>query len=76
MTSTLETGGITGIQDKDYKLIWFVESCLNNSLRLDAYIQDGARAEDTGLIDLFRKAQSDSHKGAVRPRLGLTSPVP
>ncbi|MBD9733872.1 MULTISPECIES: hypothetical protein [unclassified Streptomyces] len=64
MSSGTETGGVTGTQDKDYNLIWYVEACLSNALRLDSYIQDAERAKDTEVADLFRKAQADSRKGA------------
>ncbi|MEV3972936.1 hypothetical protein AB0K68_33180 [Streptomyces sp. NPDC050698] len=64
MSSSSETGGVTGTQDKDYNLIWYVEACLNNALRLESYIQDAERAKDTEVADLFRKAQADSRKGA------------
>jgi hypothetical protein len=59
-----EAGHVTGTMDKDYDLIWFVESCLNNALRLETYRQDAERAHDTDLAELFGKAQSDSRKGA------------
>jgi hypothetical protein len=59
-----ETGQITGTPDKDYNLIWFVEKCLNNALRLETYIADAERAGDTELADLFRRAQAESRKGA------------
>jgi hypothetical protein len=59
-----ETGGITGTADKDYNIIWFTESCLDNVLRLETYVADAARAGDDELADFFRKAQSDSRKGA------------
>ncbi len=55
MTDT-ETGNVTGAKDKDYDLIWFVEACLSNALRLEIYIQDADRSGDSGLADLFRKA--------------------
>lgn len=64
MTSTAETGGITGTPDKDYNLIWYVEACLDNALRLENYIQDAERDKDTEVVELFRKAQADSRKGA------------
>lgn len=35
--STQETGTVTGAKDKDYHLIWYVEACLSNALRLEAY---------------------------------------
>ncbi|HEX6468257.1 MAG TPA: hypothetical protein VF069_04110 [Streptosporangiaceae bacterium] len=59
-----ETGHVTGTKDKDYNLIWFVEQCLSNALRLETYIQDAERAGDTELADFFRRAQAESKKGA------------
>ncbi|MEU0007864.1 hypothetical protein ABZ079_27160 [Streptomyces sp. NPDC006314] len=64
MTSTSETGDLTGTRDKDYNLIWYVEACLSNALRLEQYIQDAERDKDNEVVDLFRKAQADSRKGA------------
>jgi hypothetical protein len=64
MTSAAETGQVTGTVDKDYNLIWFTEQCLQNALRLETYISDAERAGDNEVADLFRKAQSDSRKGA------------
>ncbi|MFD8374807.1 hypothetical protein ACFV2Z_29200 [Streptomyces sp. NPDC059688] len=64
MTSTSETGDVTGTRDKDYNLIWYVEACLSNALRLEQYIQDAERDKDSEVVDLFRKAQADSRKGA------------
>ncbi|MFB0620208.1 hypothetical protein [Streptomyces sp. AGS-58] len=64
MTSTSETGDVTGTRDKDYNLIWYVEACLSNALRLEQYIQDAEREGDNEVADLFRKAQADSRKGA------------
>jgi hypothetical protein len=51
-------------KDKDYNLIWFVEACLSNVLRLETYIQDADRDGDTELADFFRRAQGESPKGA------------
>ena len=62
--TTTETGSITGTKDKDYNIIWFTEVCLNNVLRLETYIKDAEREGDNELADFFRKAQSDSRKGA------------
>jgi hypothetical protein len=59
-----ETGMATGTKDKDYNLIWFVEQCLSNVLRLEVYIADAERAGDTELADFFRRAQAESRKGA------------
>lgn len=62
--TTSETGQVTGTADKDYNLIWFTEKCLNNTLRLEAYIQDAQRQGDSELAEFFSKAQADSRKGA------------
>ena len=43
MTSTSETGTVTGTKDKSYNLVWFTEACLSNALRLEGYIQDAER---------------------------------
>ncbi|MFF4014708.1 hypothetical protein [Streptomyces sp. NPDC001544] len=64
MTSSTETGDVTGTRDKDYNLVWYVEACLSNALRLEQYIQDAERDKDQEVVDLFRKAQADSRKGA------------
>jgi hypothetical protein len=61
---TQETGQITGTKDKDYNLIWFVEKCLDNVLRLETYIKDAEREGDSDLADFFRRAQGESRKGA------------
>jgi hypothetical protein len=59
-----ETGHITGTKDKDYNIIWFVEQCLSNALRLETYIKDAERESDDELADLFRRAQEASRRGA------------
>ncbi|MBF6333283.1 hypothetical protein [Nocardia transvalensis] len=64
MTQSQETGKITGTKDKDYNLIWYTEACLDNALRLETYIADAERSGDTELAEFFRKAQTDSRKGA------------
>ena len=64
MASTQETGQITGTKDKDYNVIWFTEQCLNNTLRLEEYVQDAEREGDNDLADFFRRAQEASRKGA------------
>jgi hypothetical protein len=61
---TGETGQVTGTKDKDYNIIWFVEQCLSNTLRLEVYVQDAERAGDSELADFFRRAQGESRKGA------------
>ena len=63
-----ETGGITGTKDKDYNIIWFVEQCLQNALRLEIYIKDAERENDSELADFFRKAQHESQKGAEQAK--------
>jgi len=75
-TFTQETGQFTGTKDKDYNLIWFVEQCLSNALRMEIYGQDAEREGDSELADFFRKAQKESRKGAdqgkqlLKKRLG------
>jgi hypothetical protein len=64
--SSPETGNITGTKDKDYNIIWFTEQCLSNALRLEIYIQDAERAGDNELADFFRRAQTESRKGAEK----------
>jgi len=59
-----ETGQITGTADKDYNIIWFVEQCLSNVLRLDTYVADAERENDSELAEFFRKAQDASRRGA------------
>jgi hypothetical protein len=63
-TASAETGRVTGTKDKDYNIIWFTEQCLANVLRLDQYIEDADRAGDSELADFFRRAQTESRKGA------------
>ncbi len=64
MTTASETGQVTGTKDKNYNLIWYTEQCLDNALRMESYVQDAERDGDNELAELFRKAQSDSKKGA------------
>jgi hypothetical protein len=64
MSTTAESGQVTGTRDKDYNLIWFTEQCLENALRLETYIEDAKRDGDNAVVELFQKAQADSHKGA------------
>jgi len=64
MSTQAETGQLTGTRDKDYDITWFTESCLDNVLRLEIYIQDADKAGDEELATLFRKAQAESRKGA------------
>ena len=71
-----EAGNITGTKDKNYNIIWFVEQCLSNTLRLETYIADAERDGDNDLAEFFRRAQGASRKGAeegknlLKSRLG------
>jgi hypothetical protein len=73
MPETQETGQITGTKDKDYNVIWFVENCLDNALRLETYIADADRDGDSELADFFRRAQTESKKGAEKGKEMLRS---
>jgi hypothetical protein len=64
MSTTSETGHVTGTKDKTYNLLWYTEHCLENALRLETFIQDAERDGDNEAAELFRKAQADSKKGA------------
>jgi hypothetical protein len=64
MSTTSETGQVTGTKDKNYNLLWYTEQCLENALRLETYIADAERDGDNEVVELFRKAQADSKKGA------------
>lgn len=71
--SSQESGHITGTKDKNYNLIWFTESCLDNALRMETYIQDAEGDGDSELAELFRKAQAESRKGAEQGKKLLAS---
>jgi hypothetical protein len=73
MTSATETGQVTGTRDKDYNLIWFVEACLSNALRMQEYAQDADRDGDTELAEFFKRAQAESRKGGERGKALLKS---
>jgi hypothetical protein len=62
--SIAESGEVTGTRDKDYNIIWFVEACLSNTLRLETYVKDAERDGDNELAEFFRRAQGESRKGA------------
>ena len=64
---------ITGTKDRDYDIIWFVEQCLSNALRLETYVQDAEREGDSELADFFRRAQTESRKGAEQGKRLLLS---
>jgi hypothetical protein len=71
-----ETGDITGTKDKDYNIIWFVEQCLSNTLRLETYIADAERDGDSDLADFFRRAQDASRRGAEQGKDLLRQRLP
>jgi hypothetical protein len=73
MSSSTESGHVTGTKDKDYNVIWFTEQCLSNALRLETYVQDAERDGDGELVELFRKAQAESRKGAEQGKQLLRS---
>jgi hypothetical protein len=72
---SVETGDITGTKDRTYDLIWYIEKCLENALRLDTFIKDAEREGDNEVVELFRKAQSDSKKGAEEGKKLLASRI-
>jgi hypothetical protein len=67
-TQDQETGAVTGTADKDYNLVWFLQRCLSNVLRLEIYVQDAERTGDQELADFLRRAQSESRKGAEQSK--------
>jgi hypothetical protein len=75
MSTTSETGHVTGTKDKNYNLIWYTEQCLDNALRMENYAQDAERDGDDELAELFRKAQADSKKGAEEGKRLLASRI-
>jgi len=73
-TPTPTDGGlVTGTVDKDYNLIWFVEACLSNALRMETYAQDAEREGDRELGEFFRRAQHESRKGAEQGKQMLAA---
>ena len=73
MSSTEETGQVTGTKDKNYNLIWYTEQCLNNALRLEQYIKDAERDGDDEVAGLFRRAQDASRRGGEEGKRLLAS---
>ncbi|MDX6726638.1 MAG: hypothetical protein QOK49_1443 [Baekduia sp.] len=70
-----ETGQVTGTKDKDYNIIWFVEQCLSNTLRLETYAADADRDGDQELAEFFRRAQGESRKGAEQGKAMLKTRI-
>ena len=75
MSTSTETGNVTGTKDKSYNLLWYTEQCLDNALRMETYVQDAERDGDNELAELFRKAQADSKKGAEQGKRLLASRI-
>ena len=75
MSSSTETGQVTGTLDKDYNLNWVTEKCMNNALRLETYIEDANRAGDSELAEFFRRAQNESRKGAEQGKRMLAQRI-
>jgi hypothetical protein len=75
MAAGTESGHVTGTVDKDYNLIWFVEACLSNTLRMESYAQDAERAGDQELVEFFRRAQNESRKGAEQGKQLLAARI-
>jgi hypothetical protein len=75
MSTTQETGQVTGTKDKNYNIIWFTEQSLSNALRLESYIQDAERDGDQELAEFFRKAQAESRKGGEQGKKLLASRI-
>ncbi|ALR11785.1 hypothetical protein [Mycobacteroides saopaulense] len=73
MTLAADSGELTGTKDKNYDLIRFTKDCLENALRLQTFITDAERESDTEVVQLFRKAQADSRKGAELAKSLLAS---
>jgi len=73
MPQLQEAGELTGTKDKDYNIIWFVEQCLSNVLRLETYAADAEREGDNELAEFFRRAQEASRKGAEQGKELLRS---
>jgi len=63
-----ETGEVTGTSDQDYNLVWFLQQCLSNTLRLEIYARDADRTGDDELGEFFRRAQGESKKGAEQSK--------
>jgi rubrerythrin len=62
--ATQEAGRLTGTKDREYDIIWFVEQCLDNVLKMETFAQDAEREGDSELAEFFKRAQAESRKGA------------
>lgn len=70
---TTDAGNVTGTADRDYNVLWFTQTCLDNALRLENYVADAEDCGDAELAEFFRKAQHDSKKGAEQGKKLLLS---
>ena len=68
-----EAGQNSGTADKGCNIVWFVEQCLSNAVRLETYVQDAERAVDTELAEFFRRAQGESRKSGEQGKQLLKS---
>ena len=59
-----ETGQVTGTKDKNYNLIWYVEQCLNNVLKMEEYAGDAERDGDN---DLGTSSAAPSRRASAAP---------
>ncbi|MCW2973016.1 MAG: hypothetical protein JWN72_1289 [Thermoleophilia bacterium] len=63
-TDTQDAGSTTGTADATYDIIWFVEQCLHNALKMDQCIEDAEANGDVELAEFFGRAQRASRRGA------------
>lgn len=63
-----EAGEITGTKDKDYNIIWFVEQCLSNVLRLDTYIETPSARATTSWRTSFAALRRPAARAPSRAR--------
>ncbi|GAA2045266.1 hypothetical protein GCM10009720_27660 [Yaniella flava] len=50
------------VKDKNYNLIWALESSLHNVFKLETYIKDAEDQGDTELAEWFRRIQENNRK--------------
>lgn len=50
------------VKDKNYNLIWALESSLHNVFKLETYIKDAEDQGDTELAGWFRRIQENNRK--------------
>ena len=61
------------VKDPTYNLIAFLSQALSNVYQLEEYASDAEGDGDNDLAEFFRKAQSDSKKGADQAKQLLGS---